>query len=117
MFANHIKICNYAADSIVFACNSDLGIVIRQLEDDMLVKWFSDNLLELNDEKCYLMVFGDNNTETTIKIAKSEIKESDCEKLLGITFYKKLNFKKHIEDLCRKANEKIHCTCTCTLFQ
>ena len=27
---------------------------------------------------------------------------------MGITFEKKLNFKKHIADLCRKANQKIH---------
>ena len=54
------------------------------------------------------MVFEDKSTETTIKIGNSEIKESDYEKLLGITFDKKLNFKKHIEDLCRKANQRIH---------
>ena len=48
-----------------------------------------DNLLILNDETCRLMVFGDKNTEITIKIGNSEIKESDCEKLLGITFDKK----------------------------
>ena len=47
-------------------------------------------------------------TQKTIKIGNSEIEESYCEKLQGITFDKKLNFKKHIEDLCRKANQKIH---------
>ena len=98
------NICNYADDTTVFACHSDLGIVIRQLQNDcfVIVKWFSDNLLKLNDEKCHLKVFGDKNTEVTIKIGNSEIKESDCEKLLRITFGKNLNFKKHIEDLCRR---------------
>ena len=61
-----------------------------------------------NDEKCHLMVFGDENTEIAIKIGNSEIMESVCEKLLGIVFDRKLNFKKHIEDLCRKANQTIH---------
>ena len=28
--------------------------------------------------------------------------------MLGITFDKKLSFKKHIEDLCKKANQKLH---------
>ena len=42
------------------------------------------------------MVSGYKNTEITIKSGNLEIKESDCEKLLGITFDKKLNFKKHI---------------------
>ena len=78
-FANHTNICNYADDTTVFACHSDLGTVIRQLQDDcsVIVKWFSDNILKLNDEKCHLMVFGDKNTEVTIKIGKSELKESD----------------------------------------
>ena len=74
----------------------------------MILKWFSDNFLKLDDENCHLMVFADKNTKTTIKIGNSEIKESDCETLLGITFDKKLTFKKHIKDLCRKANQKIH---------
>ena len=72
----------------------------------MTVKWFSDNLLKLNDEKCHLMAFGDKNTEVKIKIGNSEVKESECEKLLGISFDKQSNFKEHSEDLCRKANQK-----------
>ena len=89
--------CNYANDATVCACHPDLGIIVRQLEDDcsVIVKWFSDNLLKLKDEKCHLMVFGDKSTETTINIGNSEIKESDYDKLLGITFGKKLTFKKH----------------------
>ena len=54
------------------------------------------------------MIFRDKNTEMKIKIGSSKIKECDCEKLLGTNFDKKLNFKKHIEDLCRMANQKIH---------
>ena len=77
-FPNHTKICNYADDTTVFTCHSDLGIVIRQLEDNcsVIVKWFSD-LLKLSDEKCHLIVFGDKNTEITIKIGNAEVTESD----------------------------------------
>ena len=109
-FANHAKICNYVDDTTVFACHSHLGIVIRKLEDycSVIVEWFSDKLLKLIDEKCPLMIFGDKNTEMKFKMGSSEIKECDCEKLLGITVEKKLNFKKHIEDLGRMANQKIH---------
>ena len=74
----------------------------------MLVKWFSDNFLKLNDDKCHLMIFGDESTETTISIGNSRINESDNEKLLGVTFDKKLSFKKHVEDLSKKANQKLH---------
>ena len=34
--------------------------------------------------------------------------ESDYEKLLGVTFDKKLSFKKHVEDLSKKASQKLH---------
>ena len=51
------------------------------------------------------MVFGDKNTETKIRIGNSEFKESHFEKLVEITLDKKSNFKKHIEDLFRKANQ------------
>ena len=75
----------------------------------MIVKWFSDNRLKLNDKKCPLMIFGSKCTDTTIKFGNSEIVEKNYyEKLLGVALDKKLNFKKHIEDLCRNANMKIH---------
>ena len=57
----------------------------------MIVKWFSDNLLNLNDEKCHLIVFGHKSAET-ILIGNSEMKGSDYEKLTRIALDKKLNF-------------------------
>ena len=60
----------------------------------MIVKWFSDNFLKLNDDKCHLMIFGEKSTEATVTIGNSKINESDYEKLLGVTFDKKLSFKK-----------------------
>ena len=64
--------------------------------------------MRLNDKKCRLIVYGDKSIGITIKIRNSESKESDYEKLLGITFDKKLDVKKHIENVCRKANQKIN---------
>ena len=109
-FSHRTKICNYADDTTIFACHPDLDTIIKQLEEDssVLVKWFSDNFLKLNDDKCHLMIFGDKSTETTISIGNSRINESDYEKLLGVTFDKKLSFKKLVEDLSKKANQKLH---------
>ena len=64
--------------------------------------------MKLNDDNCHLMVFGNTKNVTTIKIGNAEIKESYSDKLLGITFDKKLSFKQHIEDLCKKANKTLH---------
>ena len=40
--------------------------------------------MKLNEEKCYLLVFGEKDTEISINIGTSEIKESKEEKLLGV---------------------------------
>ena len=109
-FPHRTKICNYADDTTIFACHPDLDTIIKQLEEDssVLEKWFSDNFLKLNDDKCHLMIFGDKSTEATVSIGNSRINESDYEKLLGVTFDKKSSFKKHVEDLSKKANQKLH---------
>ena len=72
--------------------------------------------MRLNDDKCHLMIFGNTKNVTTINIGDAEIKESYSEKLLGITFDKKLSFKQHIEDLCRKANQKLHALARVSYF-
>ena len=109
-FVHRTKICNYAGDTTIFASHPDLDTIIKQLEEDssVIVKWFSDYFLKLNDDKCHLMIFGEKSTEATVSIGNSMINESDYEKLLGVTFDKKLSFKKHVEDLSKKANQKLH---------
>ena len=74
----------------------------------MVAKWFSDKYLKLNDDKCLLIIFGNKCSKATVAIRSSSIKESEYEKLLCITFDEKLSFRKHIEDLCQKANQKLH---------
>ena len=79
------------------------AIRIKQLDEDssVIVKRLSDNFLKLHDDKCHLEIFGDKSTEATVSIGNSRINESDYEKLLGVTFDRKLSFKKHVEDLHR----------------
>ena len=50
------------------------------------------------------MIVGDKYSKVTVAIRNSTIKESEYERLLGITFDKKLSFRKYVEDLCKKAN-------------
>ena len=74
----------------------------------MVVKSFSDNYLKLNDNKCHSMIFGDKCSKGTVTIRNSTIDESDHEKLLGTTSNKKLSFRKYVEDLFKKAIQKLH---------
>ena len=51
------------------------------------------------------MIFGN---ESTVTIENSKKYESDYKKLLRVTLDKKLNLKKHVEDLYHKANQKLY---------
>lgn len=54
------------------------------------------------------MIFGNKWKDSLVNVWNSTIKEIDYEKLLGDTFDKKLSFTKQVEDLCKKANQKLH---------
>ena len=49
--------------------------------------------MKLNEDKCHLIIFGDNSNEISLNIENVTIKESTEEKLLGVIFDKKLCFK------------------------
>ena len=110
LFVKNTSVCNYADDTTIYACNSDIDIIINRLETDssILTKWFSENYMKLNKEKCHFMIFGNKSKESVVTIGKSTIKESEHKKLLGVAFDKKLSFTKHAQDLCNKANQKLH---------
>ena len=80
-------------------CNTsshqELQQVILRLENDTveLRNWFAENFMKLNEEKCHLLVFGEEDTEISIHVGPSVIKESNEEKLLGVIIDRKLNFK------------------------
>ena len=54
------------------------------------------------------MIFGNKCKDSVVAIGKSTIKETEYEKLLGVTFDKKLSFTNHVQDLCKKAHQKVH---------
>ena len=94
------EVCNYADNTTIFECDSDLNNVQCKLEADasLLSKWFVDNHMKLNDAKCHFMLFGSRSAGTSVNIGKSCIEQSDKEKLLGITLDKNLDFKGHVEN-------------------
>ena len=67
--------------------------VIITFEDigENLIKWFSDNQMKLNTDKCHVLL--NSQGPNTI----FELKNSSCEKMLGINFDYKLKFTNHID--------------------
>ena len=54
------------------------------------------------------LVFGQKNNDISVQIGSTTTTESVEEKLPGVTLDKNLDFKNHVNTLCRKAGQKLH---------
>ena len=61
--------------------------------------------MKANADKCHVLLNASN--ELTVKINEVQIKNSQSEKLLGITIDNDLKFEDHINNICKKASAKI----------
>ena len=104
-----LDIANYADDNSPFAVAPTIPSVISQLEQESvtLLNWIRDNGLKANPDKFHL-ILSDPSDEFSIKIDNSDLKNSQCQKLLGVQIDSKLSFNNHVAGLCTKASQKLH---------
>lgn len=83
--------------------------LMNSLETDTntLTKWFHDNYLKLNADKCHLLI-SNHNKDIFINVEEEIIECSNSVKLLGVTIDNKLDFGEHVSKLCKKASQKLH---------
>ena len=67
-----------------------------------------------NTDKCHLIVSTDEPTE--IRVGESLIKNSTCEKLLGVKIDNRLNFDICVKGLCKKTNNKLRALARATPY-
>ena len=81
----------------------------NDLEMDFMIlhKWFHENHMVLNPDKCHYIVIGDDGPSQKITLNNNEIASFDEEKLLGILLDGKLNFDSHITISFKKAGQKL----------
>ena len=70
--------------------------------------------MKSNTDKCHLITVNSQNND--IKIGKDIITNEASLKLLGITINNKLNFNEHVENIRKKANDKLHAFARITDF-
>ena len=70
-------------------------------DSSVLIKWFKDNILQLNPDKCKLLI---SNCEKDISlILENEVIEcSESVKLLGVSIDNRLNFNEHVSIFVKK---------------
>ena len=93
-----LDFASYADDNTPYTEHDIIDQVTSRLEETAksFFKWFSDNEMKANPDKCHLLL---NNSLKKIKIEEFEIESSTQEKLLGITIDNNLNFASHVENI------------------
>ena len=61
----------------------------------------SINSMKVNPDKCHLLIFGGKNTDVSVHIGETMVTESVEDKLLGVTLDKNLDFKSHVNAICK----------------
>ena len=108
-FVLNSDITNFADDTTPYTMESTIDLLLESLWKDtsILMGWFKDNYLQMNADKCNLLICN-HNKDVSIILDNEIIDCSNSVKLLGITVDKKLNFCEHISKLCKKVSSKLH---------
>ena len=104
------NIASYVDDNTPYVSAGNIDRVIKSLEEasETLFKWFSDNLMKINTDRCHLLVSTNNTVK--IKTRNFDITNSKSEKLIGVKFDHKLSFDDPILEIWKKVSRKImHC--------
>ena len=107
---------NYADDTTPYNCGNTFLEVISDLETTInnLFDWFCCNNFKVNPSKCYLFLSPFNLIPINIK--NFSIEGSSSEKFIGVTVDSNFTFDKHINELCKKGNQKLHALARCAKY-
>ena len=79
LFLEKTNICNFADDNTIYRCDSDLEIILEDLQHDMkiLLSWFKINLMKPNSKKFHFMILGiGSRLPVILNINNVKIKQS-----------------------------------------
>ena len=82
-----VNFASYADVDTIYQSGRNVDDVINnlQLSAEKLFRWFSDNQMKGNTDKCHLIMSTSNTPE--LKVGDSLIKTSACEKLLDVKIH------------------------------
>ena len=111
-----IDIANFADDNTPYLSAKNVEDVIESIEraSVSLFRWFENNLLKGNADKCHFLV--STSQGVSLNVNNFKIKNSDYEKRLGVKFDSKLRFDQRIADLWRRTSRTIHTLARVTPF-
>ena len=114
---SYVTICSvamYADDTVLYFSST----ILRELEHslnidlDLLCKYFNDNLLTLNVEKCKFVLFGSPRKlnlfrDLSLEINAQILERKECLEYLGIKLNQNMSWSDHIDTLCKKVSQRL----------
>ena len=109
LFSEDFLIANYADDCSPYELSRSIDDVIGKLQENskLLIKWYGSNYIKPNPVK-WLLLLSEIGDEYFVNIGSKCIFNSKKEKILGVYFDNKLNFKCHLRKLRKRASIKLH---------
>ena len=104
---DNIDIASYADDNTPYSVGKiqcDLEAKLKKASVK-LFKWFHENGLKANQDKCHFLLSLEINTK--FLLPASILENSNSQKRLGVTIDRNLNCNKHVTNLYDKASKKI----------
>ena len=107
---------SYADDTTLYNCGKTFLEVMSNLETTIgnHFDWFCRNNFKVNLSKCHLFLLPFNLKSINVK--NSSIEGSSSEKFLGVTIDSNFTFEKHINELRKKGNQKLHAVALCAKY-
>ena len=95
----------YADDNKPYVCFDCVDEINKSFQGifEILLKWFEENQMKSNPDKCHLVMGVNENKLPTTTI--EEITNSITKKNLGITFDRERKIETHINGLCKKTSQ------------
>ena len=106
LFLQKCDLANYADDSTVYTSEKRVSTITDSLRHEftILSKWFYNNFMVLNPEKCSFMLLGvDDLLQTNMVCGDEILKNTKQERVLGVTLDNKLNFATHLLNITKNA--------------
>ena len=90
------------------SANKTNDLVLKEIEhfSEVLFKWFDFNYMKINSGKSHILFSGNDNVSANID--NHTIISENKNELLGIILDSKLSFEDHINNLCKKASQKLN---------
>ena len=107
-FLEDLDIASYVDDTTIYTVKENKESVINTLETSsvILFKWFENNFMKANSDKSHIPLRC--KQPSTVTIDDTFIESNVKEVLLGIIIDRDLKFDDHVNNLCKKACQKLN---------